>query len=139
MPSMTAWGSVSSLWPRGQMTETAYPARCSEVASCHTRRSKGTERFSTRIAALPSDTDVHLLSPALDNVGEADEIHHAQLAFSCDCPDGVRAVRTHDADLGMVDGFVRRVHHEVGQVRQVLIHVCAVRTDKTRNRDRFVV
>ncbi len=34
--------------PVGQMIETPYPASRSVVASCHTRRSNGLGRFSTR-------------------------------------------------------------------------------------------
>jgi hypothetical protein len=35
--------------PRGPITATRQPAACRAVASCQTRRSKGTGRFSTRI------------------------------------------------------------------------------------------
>ena len=48
-------------------------------------------------------------------------------------------VRADDANLGMLDGRVRCLHHEVGEVRQVLVHVLAVRADESRDRDRLVV
>src|SRR5215468_4950810 len=42
--------------PVGQMIETMYPASRRTVASCHTRRSKGLGRFSTRIRTLRGET-----------------------------------------------------------------------------------
>src|SRR5690348_14785177 len=47
MPSIAS-NFFSQPLPVGQMIETAYPASRSVVASCHTRRSNGLGRFSTR-------------------------------------------------------------------------------------------
>src|SRR6185503_563544 len=48
MPSIDS-NFFSQPFPVGQMIETPYPASRRVVASCHTRRSNGLGRFSTRI------------------------------------------------------------------------------------------
>src|SRR5437868_8859756 len=73
-PSRTTSGSVSRLVPCGQMTCTSHPASRSARLSCHTRRSNGTERFSTRISALPAKAQVPIGRPARVRVGKADEV-----------------------------------------------------------------
>src|SRR5262245_41364345 len=45
----------SQPFPVGQMIETPYPASRRVVASCHTRRSNGLGRFSTRIRTRRGD------------------------------------------------------------------------------------
>src|SRR5215471_5989319 len=74
-PSIRSNFSRSRVAPCGQMTETWYPASVSERLSCHTRRSKGTERFSTRTRTSPGNGVVRS-SVALLPVGKADEIQN---------------------------------------------------------------
>src|SRR5437868_6286934 len=63
-PSRSSKGSVSWVAPLGQTTETSYPAFVSDMHSCQTRRSNGTERFSTRMATLPRDPGTPLVPGA---------------------------------------------------------------------------
>src|SRR5437588_6628738 len=99
-PSIPVSGSVSRVVPCGQMTWTSQPAWRRVVHSCHTRRSKGTERFSTRTSArrrsfvggvwcrrgmprrgvLPSKAHVSRFGPARLGVGEADEVDEYPVA-----------------------------------------------------------
>src|SRR3982751_1458245 len=79
-PSSTTSGSVSRFVPCGQMTCTSHPASRSAQLSCQTRRSNGTERFSTRISALPAKAHVPIGRPARLRVGKADEVDDDPLA-----------------------------------------------------------
>src|SRR5207237_10467737 len=58
MPSITSWGAVHGA-PIGQIAETSKPARRSVPSSSHTRRSKGSGRFSETWRILPRDTLLH--------------------------------------------------------------------------------
>src|SRR3954452_19614688 len=79
-PSSSKYGSVYRFVPCGQMTCTSQPASRRAVLSCHTLRSNGTERFSTRISALPAKAHVPRVGPALVGVGDADQVDHRAVA-----------------------------------------------------------
>ena len=79
-PSISAYGSRSCFVPCGQMTCTSQPASRSALLSCHTRRSNGTDRFSTRMSALPAKAHVSRSFPTQLGVGEADEVDDHSLA-----------------------------------------------------------
>src|SRR5829696_6874909 len=49
-PSRCSNGARSRLMPKGEITVTCAPERVSVCASCHTRRSLGTEKFSSRMS-----------------------------------------------------------------------------------------
>src|SRR4051812_23221363 len=102
-PSSSACGSRSCFLPCGQMTETSYPASRSAWHSCQTRRSNGTERFSTRISALPSDTVVLVLALERGRVGQPHEIDdHPAMAVDClERAADLVVLGGHDARLGV--------------------------------------
>ena len=82
-PWISAYGSMSRFVPCGQMTLTSQPSARSARLSCQTRRSNGTERFSTRISAclpLPAKALVPLGGPARLGVREADEVDDGPVA-----------------------------------------------------------
>src|SRR5437868_14032232 len=89
MPSISS-SFFSQPFPVGQMIETVQPASRSAFASCHTRRSNGLGRFSTRISTRfgrivsslraltgtsPADAFVHARYTA--RVADADEVDDA--------------------------------------------------------------
>ena len=83
MPSMLEKASRSRSVPLGQTTVTLYPASLSARLSCHTRRSNGTERFSTRIRALPSDTVVLSAAFEVGGFGQPNQVnYHLILALA---------------------------------------------------------
>src|SRR5438445_12175697 len=94
-PSTTTSDSVSCFIPCGQMTWTSQPASCSAVHSCHTRRSKGTDRFSTRISALPAKAHVPRVCQTLLGVRQPDQVDHDAVASSIECGEH-RPVRAPD-------------------------------------------
>src|SRR6266498_1053218 len=101
MPSISTAGSVSRLVPCGQMTCTSQPASRSARLSCHTRRSNGTERFSTRMSALPAKAHVPMVCPARLRVGEADEVDDGPVAHGVERAQHRGVLAADDADLGV--------------------------------------
>src|SRR5437667_3719875 len=100
-PSRSSYGSRSHSVPWGHTTSTSNPAQDSARASCQTRRSNGTERFSSRTTTLPSDADIVLSAPPLDGVRKADEVDDAPSVRLRQRVDGLRRARADDADLGV--------------------------------------
>src|SRR3954453_5276226 len=128
-PWISAYGSVSRFVPCGQMTLTSQPSARNARLCCQTRRSNGTERFSTRISAclpLPAKALVPLGGPARVGVGEADEVDDGLVARLGQRVDDDLLGRAHHADLGVLEDLVDVVGQQVAQVRQPALDVLAV-------------
>src|SRR4051794_16306949 len=120
-PWISAYGSVSRFVPRGQMTLTSHPAARSARLSCQTRRSNGTERFSTRISAclpLPAKALVPPGGPARLGVGEPDEVDDGPVTRLGQRLDHGRLGRADHAHLGVLEDLGDVVGEQVAQVRQ---------------------
>src|SRR3569833_1080316 len=103
-PSTTASASVSRLMPCGQITWTSQPASRRVVDSCQTRRSKGTDRFSTRMSALPGKAGVSLFKATRLGVGQADEgDEHAVVRQG---RQHVRVLGADEQDVGVVHDII---------------------------------
>src|SRR5690242_6563589 len=138
-PSISAYGSVSRFVPCGQMTCTSQPASRSARLSCHTRRSNGTERFSTRISALPAKAHVPIGCPARFRVGEADEVDDDPVARGGERLQHGRFLAADDADLGVREDVGDGVAEQVAQVRQPALDVFPVRAHQPGQRHVGVV
>src|SRR2546425_1254556 len=132
-PSRTTSGSVSRFVPCGQMTCTSHPASCNARLSCHTRRSNGTERFSTRMSALPAKAHVPIGCPARFGVGKADEVDDDPVARRIQRGEDRWVLAADDADLGVREDVVDRVAEQVAQVRQPAFDVVPVRAHEPPN------
>src|SRR4051812_21141014 len=126
MPSSTTSDSVSRLVPWGQMTCTSQPASRRVVLSCHTRRSNGTDRFSTRIRALPAKAQVPIVRPARVRVGEADEVNDGAIARRLEGTQHGGVLAADDAHVRVGEDVFDGVGQQVAQVRQVSVDVLAV-------------
>src|SRR4051794_28310094 len=125
-PWISAYVSVSRFVPCGQMTLTSQPAARNARLSCQTRRSNGTERFSTRISAclpLPAKALVPLGGPARLGVGEADKVDDGPVAGLGQRRDDDRLGRADHAHLGVLEHLVHVVGEQVAQVRQPALDV----------------
>src|SRR5437763_512634 len=125
-PSMTASASVSRFMPCGQMTCTSQPASRSVVDSCQTRRSNGTERFSTRMSALPGKTGVYLFVAARFGVGQADEIDERPVATVRERGEDVRVLAADDQGLGVLEHLFDGTGEKLPEVREPALDVLAV-------------
>src|SRR3954454_3902333 len=101
-PSITASASVSRFVPCGQITWTSHPASRRVVDSCQTRRSKGTDRFSTRMSALPGKAGVSLFKATRLGVGQADEVDDLPVAAVRQRRQDVRVLGADEQDVGVV-------------------------------------
>src|SRR5690606_23394522 len=107
-PSMTASASRSWVAPIGQMTCTSHPASRSATLSCQTRRSSGTERFSTRMSALPANAHVVPSVPERRGLRHPYEIDHLA-AEAVEFFEHGRVGAADHAHLGVVQHFGHRV------------------------------
>src|SRR5262249_9475697 len=112
-PSTSASGSVSRFVPCGQITCTSQPASRSAVLSCHTRRSNGTDRFSTRMSALPAKAHVPRVGPARVGVGKADEVDDLPVSGAVQRGPHLWIGAADHADLGVRENLVDRAAEQV--------------------------
>src|SRR6266496_2212342 len=138
-PSMTASASVSRLVPCGQITWTSQPASRRAKDSCQTRRSNGTERFSTRMSALPGKAYISLFMATRDGVGEADEVDEHPVAAVRQRGEDVRVFAADDGDFGVVEHFFDGAREQLAEVRQAALDVFAVGTHQPGQADVGVV
>src|SRR5579885_1060202 len=114
------------------MTTTRYPAASSDTASCHTRRSKGTERFSTRISTLlPRDADIPLTSPPLISVRKPNEIDDQPTVCFVQRLDRLGVRGPDYQDLGMLEHLLDRVREQRREMRDPLLDEIAVCADQS--------
>src|SRR3954464_7910740 len=115
-PSSSTYGSVSRFVPCGQMTWTSQPASRRVVDSCHTLRSNGTERFSTRISALPGKSQIPRLGPTRLGVGDADQIDDRLVATVRQRPEHGRVLAPDQAHVGVLEHLGDRGGQQLAQV-----------------------
>src|SRR3990172_7949652 len=121
------------------MTATSHPARLSARHSCQTRRSKGTERFSTRMRALPGNADVPGLTSPRGGIGQPREVDDQASVRLSESLDRLRAAGADDADLRMGEHLSSGLGKKRGEMRDVLLDVLPVRPDEVGERDRGIV
>src|SRR5258707_3802534 len=117
-PSSSISGSVSRLVPCGQMTCTSHPASRRVVLSCQTRRSNGTDRFSTRMSALPAKTVVPRIRPTHFRVGEADKVNDRTVAGRVEHGEHRWVFAADNEHFGVCEDVVDGVGEQVAEVRQ---------------------
>src|SRR5680860_1596153 len=143
-PSMTACGSVSRVVPRGQMTTTWWPASTRARLSCHTRRSKGTDRFSTRISTratprLPGDAGVAGIALELGGPLEAHEVDQRPAVRVGEGVDDLCRRRADHERLAVGDDRLRGGCEQALQVWDAGGDVVAVRALQARQGDVAVI
>src|ERR1051325_5619664 len=121
------------------MTETSYPARASVLASCQTRRSKGTGRFSTtmRTRRLPGDAMIAFVVVGMRDAHEVDQRLTVAQSFR-DAPE-LTIVRADDDRIGKREHLIDRLHHQARNMRDAVQNIIAIRADQLRELDVFVV
>src|SRR4051794_35942846 len=137
-PSMTSSVAVSRFVPCGQITSTSQPWPVRVWHSCQTRRSNGTERFSTMIRALPGKADISLLLATGRGVREPDEVDE-RCGRAGQGGAHVVVRLPHHEDLRVVDDLGDRVDEEVPQVGEVGLDEGPVRPEQRRLDDGGVV
>src|SRR3954454_18263853 len=115
---MTTSVSVSRFVPSGQITSTSQPWPVRVWHSCQTRRSNGTERFSTTIRALPGKADISLLLATRRRVREPDEVDHGHRGAVAERGADVVVRLPDDEHLRVVGDLGDGVDEEVAQVWQ---------------------
>src|SRR4051794_12771872 len=111
-PSRRTCVSVSRRLPRGQMTVISQPASVRAAHSCQTRRSSGTDRFSTRTSALPGSAYVPPTRIPAGCIRQADEIDDELVVAHHLRDTGER--RAYDHDLCALDGCLQIFDEQSG-------------------------
>src|SRR5688572_22177649 len=137
-PSSSSYAATCG-GPLGQMTETCQPARVSARASSQTRRSNGTDRFSTRIRALPGEADI-LSVFYIARLHEANEVDERLPVPHPGRNTPVRRMTIRDHDrLGAQHHVLGLVAHQAIEVRNLALQVEPVRPHELRHVDVGIV
>src|SRR4051794_20230274 len=139
IPSRRTYGSRSCLTPRGQITLTSKPASRRAVASCQTRRSSGTDRFSTSKRTLPGDADIFLAHAAFCSIRKSNKVDDHAPVRGRNCFEDFWGRRANNADVRVAHRVLGRLDEERGEVRYMTIDVLAIRAHEPRHRDLGVV
>src|ERR1043165_6600045 len=125
------------------MTWTSHPASRRVVDSCHTLRSKGTERFSTRISDLRGKSQIPRLGPARLRAGDTDQIDDRLVCWLTGAVrQGLghgRVLAPDQADLRVVEDLLDRRAEQLTEVRQPRLDELPVRAEQSRHRHVGVV